>query len=84
MNQQLQEFARTTLKQGLSKLGAEQHRIFKLMYAFRDHENQRFWRKAVSPDMTMTIDEVVDNLPEDKLDWAMTQVKTTLDKMGIA
>ena len=66
MNKQLQQFARATLKDGLSKLTEREITVFKRMYS---HE-----------DLTLGIDTVIDNLPASKLDWAMEQVGNTLKK----
>lgn len=68
MNNQLQEYARETLKQELSQCTEEQKLLFKRMYS---HKN-----------ITLSINEVVDKMPEDKLDWAMQQVVNTLNKAG--
>jgi hypothetical protein len=68
MNKQLQEHARNTLKDGLSKCTEKQQRFFKQMYCFKDLE--------------ASIDVAVDNIPEDKLDWAMQQVKRTLNNVA--
>lgn len=68
MNNQLQEFARTQLKDGLVKLPGNNQLIFKRMY---------------SPgNLDADINDVVDLMPEDKLDWAMQQVQRSLDKLG--
>lgn len=64
MNNQLQEFARITLKKGLAKCTEPQRLIFKRMYAHGD--------------LTCGIEEVVDNMSSDKLDRAMQQVEETL------
>lgn len=66
MNQQLQDFARETLKEGLKKCTDAQVDLFKRMYS---HDN-----------LELSIDDVVDNMPEAKLDWAMKQVERTLAK----
>ena len=66
MNKELQEYARTQLKQRLAKCTDDQQLFFKRMYANK---------KLETP-----IDIVVDNMPEDKLDWAMQQVSATLRK----
>lgn len=66
MNQQLQEFARATLKDGLSRLSEREQLVFKRMYS---HE-----------DLTLDIDTVVNNMPSDRLDWAMRQVENSLKK----
>jgi len=67
MNKQLQRYARMTLKVGLSKLPEENNLIFKRMYS---HKN-----------LDAKINDVIDALPEDKLDWAMEQVQRSLDKI---
>lgn len=66
MNEKLQEFARTTLKSDLAKCTDAQRDIFARMYGrFGVNDN---------------INTVVDGMPEDKLDWAMQQIKNTLEK----
>ena len=69
MNKQLQEFARTTLKSGLAKLPASHKLLFKRMYS---HTN-----------LDADINDVVDKMPEDRLDWAMEQVQLSLDKLEV-
>lgn len=66
MNNKLEEFARNELKSGLSKCSEKQQQMFKRMYAHNKPE--------------LTIDEVVDQMPETKLDMAMQQVERTLNK----
>ncbi len=66
MNNQLQQFARETLKKGLAECTEGEQRIFKRMYSYKNLE--------------LPIDEVVDGIDEEKLDWAMKQVQATLDK----
>lgn len=66
MNIELQKFARETIKEGLAKLNINQKVVFKRMYS--------------PSDLEADINTVVDNMPEEKLNWAMTQVKNTLDK----
>jgi hypothetical protein len=66
MNNKLQKFARQELIEGLSKCTEKQRWIFNKMY---------------SPDnVDRNIDDVVSDIPEDRLDWAMQQVQRTLDK----
>ena len=67
MNSQLQEYARQQLKEGLAQLPDGHHVIFKRMYS---HDN-----------LDMPINDVVDNMPEDRLDWAMQQVERTIVNM---
>lgn len=66
MNQMLQDFARNYLKDGLAKLSEENRRIFRLMYA------------NATPDAPIEL--VVSRMPVEKLDWAMEQVRRTLEK----
>lgn len=75
MNKQLQDFARAELKTGLAELPEENHRTFKLMYA-RDNG-----KRSVVDAVAIPINDVVDLMPPEQLDWAMQQVKASLDKM---
>ncbi len=67
MNNQLQDFARQTLKSGLAQLPESNHMLFKRMYS---HKN-----------LNANIDYVVDSIDEEQLDWAMQQVQRSLDKL---
>lgn len=64
MNKQLEEFARTSIKDGLSELTEHHHNLFKRMYSPND--------------LTLSIDEIVYNMDVDELDWAMQQIQRTL------
>lgn len=66
MNKQLQDYARDTLKAGLLQTTEMQQLLFKKMYS---HKN-----------LNMPIEDVVDNLEAEKLDWAMQQVQRTIDE----
>lgn len=68
MNGKLQNFARGELKKGLLKCNEKMQHLFKQMYS--------------GGRLDMHIDDVVDNMPEEKLDWAMQQVEKTLAKIG--
>jgi len=57
MNKQLQNFARQQLKDGLKQLPEVWQLKFKQIYSRNNLE--------------LPIDEVVNRMPEDKLDWAM-------------
>jgi hypothetical protein len=72
MNQQLRDFARSTLKAGLAQLPAMNLRVFALMYGRKNG------KRSVDDAAAMSINDVVDEIPEDKLDWAMQQVERTL------
>lgn len=66
MNEELQKFARDTIKKGLAECSDDQQMVFKRMYS---HMN-----------LNMPINDVVDKMPSDRLDWAMTQLKNTISK----
>lgn len=67
MNNQLEDYTRQKIKEGLSKLSEGHQIIFKRMYS---HKN-----------LKLPIDEVVDNMPKEKLDWVLTQVQNSLNKI---
>lgn len=67
MNEQLQNFARQNLKDGLAQLPEKWQMMFKRMYS---HKN-----------LDADINDVIDNVPEDRLDWAMQQVEKSLEKL---
>lgn len=70
MNNKLKSFAREELKKGLSQLPDGWHRRFKQMYSPKN--------------LDMDINDVVDKMPEEKLDWAMQQVENSLEKLRSA
>lgn len=70
MNDELQKFARATLKTGLAKLPGGWQLTFKRMYSHND--------------LDKPINEVVDAMPADKLDWAMEQVRRSIEKLDAA
>jgi len=78
MNKQLQDYAREQLKAGLAQLPETWHRTFKLMYG-RDNG-----KRSVEDAVALQINDVVDIMPEDKLDWAMQQVENSLKKLASA
>jgi hypothetical protein len=73
MNEQLQEFARSKLKSDLALCTTKQQEIFKMMYArpIPDNGTEPYLKH-------LSINETVDRMPEEKLDWAMQQVERTL------
>ena len=74
MNNKLQEFARKEIKSGLANLPEGSIRIFKLMYGRNNG------KRSVEAAIALSIDEIVDSMPFNKLDWAMQQVQSSLDK----
>jgi hypothetical protein len=66
MNQKLQEFARNEIKEGLAKCTESQQSFFKRIYSFK---NQK-----------LSIEEIVDKLPDEKLSNIMDQIERTIIK----
>lgn len=66
MNEHLAIFARQTIKEGLQVCSDVQLGLFKRMYSPND--------------LNLHIDTVVDNIPVEKLSWAMTQVQNSISK----
>lgn len=59
-------FTKNTLKDLLSECDEKQQHIFKRMYSHNDLDAE--------------IDDIVDRIPNDKLDWALSQVERTIEK----
>ena len=68
MNKQLQDFARQKLKEGLAQLPEAWQYRFKQMYAHQQ--------------LNKDINEVVDAMEEERLDWAMQQVERSIAKLS--
>jgi len=66
MNIELQEFARERLINGLKQLPESNQLLFKRMYSHND--------------LALPIENVVENMLPEKLDWAMQQVQRTMEK----
>jgi hypothetical protein len=67
MNKQIENFARESLKRDLGKLSEGNIILFKRMYA--------------NGNLDLPIETVIDKMPIEKLDWAMEQVRRTLEKI---
>lgn len=78
MNEQLQAFARETLKTGLAQLSPENHRVFALMYG------RKGGKRTVEDAVAIPFSDIVDEIEPQKLDWAMQQVQRTIDKQNAA
>lgn len=59
---------RAKMKEGLAQLPEGWQKRFKQMYA--------------GDDLDKPIDAVVDDMPEEKLDWAMQQIENSLGKLA--
>ena len=68
MNKTIDDFARSQILDGLRKLSEDRQKKFKQMYLFDN--------------MDASIDDVVQNIPADKLDWAWTQIERTIEKFS--
>lgn len=66
MNKTIETFARNKVKEGLIRCTEGQRGKFRRMYG---HEK---------PDCSLR--EIVDSMPVEKLDWALTQLENTLKK----
>jgi len=70
MNKEIQDFARTNLKQNSSLLTEKQIKLFKQFYSYKD--------------LNKIINDIIDDMPDDKLDLAMEQVRRTVEKNKIS
>ncbi len=67
MNPTIEDFTRAEIKSVLAQLSEKHHHVFRLMYSH--------------PDLTKDINQVVDDMPVEKLDWALSQAETSLAKL---
>lgn len=72
MNETIEIFARDTLKFSLQKLPEGWQNKFKLMYGCQH---------SAEVALSIPIEAVVDGIPSDKLDWALSQVENSLRKI---
>ena len=75
MNDQLQNFARQTLNEGLNNLPLDWQNLFKLMYGRNNG------KRSVEDSKLMSIQDVINEIPSEKLDWAMQQVQRSIEKL---
>ena len=73
-NKTITDFARQQIIDGLAKLPSECQVIFLRMY---NH------KVANSPNPEQYIDETINNIPDEKLDWALSQVQRSLEKRNL-
>lgn len=78
MNKQLQDYARNFLKTHVTALPEKNQIVFKLMYG------RNGGQRSVEDAKAMDVPAVVDEIPSDKLDWAMHQVSQTIDANNAA
>lgn len=82
MNDELQTFARQYLKENLSKLSKDQHNFFKAMYGRGVIRHGNFTR-SLEQAYSIPIEEIINKMPVQKLDWAMQQVKNSLNELKL-
>ena len=64
MNSQLASYARKKIKEGLSELTVKHQMFFKRLYSHKNRD--------------LSIDTIVDKMPEEKLNQALNQVQNSL------
>ena len=69
MYETLKSFSTDYLKELLNKCTEGQQMLFKRMYSFQN--------------LDLSIEEVVDQMDEEKMDWAITQCERTVEKNKI-
>jgi len=75
MNKHLQDYARKQIKEWLFQLPEAHQRTFKLLYGRNNG------KRTVEDAASLNINDVVDMVPEDRLEWAMRQVESSLNKL---
>lgn len=83
MNNSIATFARNAIKQHLALLPTDCQDLFRLMYA-EPTEPRRRTPDVVAKIKAACIEDVVDGMPDFKLDWALSQVEATLKERGVA
>lgn len=75
MNANLEKFARQYVKTHLANMPIEWQIKFKLMYGRKNG------KRSVEDTLEVSIDETVDKMESEKLDWAMTQIDNSILKL---
>jgi hypothetical protein len=76
MNPKMVEFARTQILNAMEVLPELCHRTFKLMYA------RNKGKRSVEDALSMKIEDVVLEIPEEQLSWALSQVDRSVDDLA--
>lgn len=74
MNQQLQDFARAEIGNGLAQLPETWQHKFRLMYGRQNG------KRSIDDALAMPLADVIGEIPPAQLDWAMQQVNASLAK----
>lgn len=70
MNNTLREYAKSEIISGLEKLPESWVKKFKMMYSHND--------------LDASISDIIDKMPDEKLDWAMQQIYNSINKLDSA
>lgn len=76
MNDVLKEFARAELSRGLKLLPEDNRHMFKTMYGRKNG------KRSIKDLASIDIDEIIKEIPDEKLDWAMQQVQRSMVSTG--
>ena len=76
MNSSIENYTRQQITEGLTALPESSQRVFKLMYG------RKGGKRPVEESVAMPIGEVVAEIPAEKLDWALTQIQNSHDKLA--
>jgi len=82
MNSILQDFARSWLRENLTRLPEDHHRNFKTMYGRGWKGETPIHSRSVKEAQALELDAVVDDIPPGRLSWAMEQVVRSLHKIS--
>ena len=76
MNSSIENYARQQIAEGLTSLPEGSQRVFKLMYG------RKGGKRPVEESVEMSLADVVVEIPAEKLDWALTQIQNSHDKLA--
>lgn len=82
MNQTIESFARAEIIKQCESLPAGNQRIFRLMYG-RKTNSRGIATRSVDDAEKLSIPDLVSEIPEEKLDWALQQLENTHRKIAI-
>jgi len=74
LNKTIETFARSKILEGLKQLDSSSHGVFNCMYGYEKN-------LTIEQIKAKDIEKVVNEMPPEKLDWALTQVEATLTKL---
>lgn len=74
MNETLKNFAVQEISSSLSLVSEKQERVFRLMYG------RNGGKRSVDDALAMPISDIVKEIPESGLDWAMQQLQNSINR----